>query len=110
MNKYESVIIMKPNLTEEEKNNKLDKYKKMFEGFSKKDVEVEDLGLKKLAYEMKGNKEGNYAIFKFYSNPENISEVERNYRIDDDVMKFITVKEEEECEEYETEEDEEMEV
>lgn len=110
MNKYESVIIMKPNLTEEEKNNKLDEYKKMFEGFSKKDVEVEDLGLKKLAYEIQKNKEGRYAVFKFYSNPENISEVERHYRIDEDVMKFITVKEEEECEEYESEEDEEMEV
>lgn len=110
MNRYESVIIMKPTLTEEEKNNKLNEYKNMFSKFAKREVEIEDLGLKRLAYEIKGNAEGRYAVFKFNANPENISEIERRYRIDDDVMKFITVKEDAECEENESEEDEEMEV
>ena len=39
-----------------------------------------------------GDKDGHYAVYTFYGKPEDISETERNYRIDDNVMKFITVK------------------
>ena len=107
MNKYESVIIIKPTLTEDEIKDTINKYKANYEKLSNKPVEVENLGKKKLAYEIQGNKEGHYAIFKFYSKPENILEVERNYRIDENIMKFITVKQEMEAEEEtETMEDE----
>ncbi len=107
MNRYESVIIMKPNLTEEEKSNEINTYKNFFEGLSKKPVDVEYLGKKKLAYEVQGNKEGNYAIFKYNANLEEVSEVERKFRVDDNVLKFITVRQEQE--EYEDMEDDEME-
>ena len=94
MNKYESVIIINPSLEEE-------KIKALIEKFSKlinKDGNVnsvEELGLKKLAYEIKKNKEGYYIVFKFEANPNLITELERVYRITDEVIKFIVVKEEE---------------
>lgn len=111
MNKYESVIIIKPNLSEEEKNNEINKYKEMYEKFSNEDVNVENLGKKRLAYEVRGNKEGDYTIFNFYANSEDIAEVERSMRIDDNVIKFITVKSELELEENdESMEDEDMEI
>ena len=56
---------------------------------------VEELGKRKLAYEIKKQKEGFYIVFKFEANPTLISELERNYRIADEVIKFIVVKEEE---------------
>ena len=99
MNKYESVIIIRPTLTEEDAKNTINKYKENFEKLSNKPVKVEDLGKKKLAYEIQGNKEGHYAVYTFYGKPEDISETERNYRIDDNVMKFITVKMDMEVEE-----------
>ena len=49
---------------------------------------------RKLAYEIKKQKEGFYIVFKFEAKPELISELERNYRITDEVMKFIVIKEE----------------
>ena len=111
MNRYESVIIMKPNLTEEEKQNKLDDYKKILEGFSNNEVSVEDIGKKKLAYEIHGNKEGNYAIFNYCANYEDVVDVERKLRGDDNVIKFISVRQEQELEqEDENFEDDEMEV
>lgn len=111
MNKYESVIIMKPTLTEDEKNEELKHYKELFEGFSNKPVKVEDLGTKRLAYEIQGNKEGSYAIFYFNAKTEDISEIERQYRIDDNVMKFITVRQEQELEDNnECMDDEDMEM
>ena len=52
------------------------------------------MGKRKLAYEIKKQKEGFYIVFKFEAKPELISELERNYRITDEVMKFIVIKEE----------------
>ena len=53
---------------------------------------VVDMGKRKLAYEIKKNKEAFYVQFNFESKPEAITELERIYRITDDVLKFITIK------------------
>ena len=51
---------------------------------------------KKLAYEIQKNKEGYYVVYNFEANPELISELERNYRIADEVIKFIVIRKDEE--------------
>ena len=56
---------------------------------------VDEVGKKKLAYEVKKNKEGYYVIINFEAQPELIVELERNYRITDEVLKFIVVRVEE---------------
>lgn len=91
MNKFESVIIMKPTLSAEEREKELNEYKKFLEGLSNKPVTIEDIGIKKLAYEIQKNKEGDYAIFNFYGKTEDVYDLERKYRLDDNVMKFITI-------------------
>ena len=50
--------------------------------------------MKKLAYEVKKNKEGFYILINFEAKPESIAELERNYRITDEVIKFIVVRQE----------------
>ena len=52
---------------------------------------ADNLGKKKLAYEVKKNKEGYYVVFYFTANPAIITEIERNYRITDDIIKFMTI-------------------
>ena len=52
MNKYESVIIIKPTLEKNERNEVMDKYQNIMKEFSGKDVKIEDLGMKKLAYQI----------------------------------------------------------
>ena len=106
MNKYESVIIINPKLEEKDIKETIDKYQKMMKDFSNRDVTIDEIGEKKLAYEIEKNKTGYYVVFNFCSKYENIAELERNFRIDDNVMKFITVRQEEQ--EYdESEENEE---
>ncbi len=94
MNKYESVIIVNPNLEEESVKNLIKKFSDLIntEGTVSS---VEEMGKRKLAYEIRKQKEGFYIVFKFEAKPELISELERNYRITDEVIKFIVVKEEE---------------
>ena len=94
MNKYESVIIINPSLEGEAIKALIEKFSNLINKNGKVDS-VEEVGNKKLAYEIKKNKEGYYVIIKFEANPEFISELERVYRITDEVIKFIVVKEEE---------------
>ena len=94
MNKYESVIIIIPNLEEEAIKALIEKISNLINTDGKVSS-VEEVGKKKLAYEIKKNKEGFYVVFKFEANPELITELERVYRITDEVIKFIVVKEEE---------------
>ena len=91
MNKYESVIIINPNVEEETVKVLIDRFSALINNDGKLE-KVDELGKKKLAYEIDKNKEGFYVVFEFDANPSLIAELERNYRIADEVIKFITVK------------------
>ncbi len=91
MNKYESVIIIKPSLDEEEINNITQKVKDIIEENGSV-TKVEKMGMKKLAYEIKKNKEGYYIIIYFEADPSIILEIERYYRITENIIKFLTVR------------------
>lgn len=93
MNNYESVIIINPNLEEEKIKEIISKVETLIDENGKV-TKVDVLGKKKLAYEIKKYKEGYYVVFYFQSESTFISELERNYRITDEIMKFITVKHE----------------
>ena len=91
MNKYESVIIINPSLEDEAIKNTV----KSFEDLINKEgkvLETNEIGRKKLAYEIKKNKEGYYVVYTFEAKPDSIKELERIYRITDEVIKFIVVR------------------
>lgn len=94
MNKYESVVIVNPNLEEESIKNLIKKFSDLINTDGNV-TSVEEMGKRKLAYEIRKQKEGFYVVIKFEAKPELIAELERNYRITDEVIKFIIVKEEE---------------
>lgn len=94
MNKYESVIIINPGLEVEATKKIIEKFSNLINTDGKVES-IEELGKKKLAYDIKKQTEGYYVVYKFEANPALISELERNYRITDEVMKFIVIKEEE---------------
>ncbi len=91
MNKYESVIIINPSVEEEGMKTLIQKFTDLIDKDGKVE-KVEELGKKRLAYEVKKNKEGYYVVFYFDANPQAIAELERNYRITDEVIKFIVVR------------------
>ena len=93
MNKYESIIIINPNVDEAG----LKALEEKFTGLINENGKVEnvtDMGKRKLAYEIKKNKEAYYMQFDFEAKPESITELERVYRITDEVLKFIVVRKE----------------
>ncbi|WP_334085715.1 30S ribosomal protein S6 [Helicobacter typhlonius] len=89
---YETMFILKPTLVEEEIKTQITFFKDVI---SKNDGEIEtclDMGMRNLAYEIKKNKRGYYYVIYFKAQPQLIKEIERNYRINENVLRFIVIK------------------
>ena len=95
MNKYETVFIINPSVEDAGVKSLIQKFSDLINSDGKVE-KVDELGKKKLAYEIKKNSEGNYVAINFEANPSLIAELERVYRITDEVMKFITIRKDEE--------------
>lgn len=92
MKHYETMFIIKPTLQEGEIKTKIDFFKDII---TKNEGVIEtclDMGMRNLAYEIKKNKRGYYFVIYFQSNPSLIAELERNYRINEDILRFLIVK------------------
>ena len=93
MRHYETIFLLKPTLTEEETKNKIETFKKVITDMEGEIVSCDDMGLKKLAYEVKGHKKGYYFVIYFTTaNTPLINELERLYKINEEVLKFMTIK------------------
>ena len=95
MNKYESVIIINPSVDAEKIKTLVERFTDLINNDGKVE-KVDELGKKKLAYEIKKNSEGIYVLINFEAAPSLIKELERVYRITDEVIKFIVVRKDEE--------------
>lgn len=94
MNKYELLCVFEPNTEEEKRNQLLDKFKGIIEA----DGEVENVdewGLRKLAYEINKIKEGYYVLMNFTTNPDTPKEINRNLKIADEVIRHMIIRIEE---------------
>ena len=88
---YETIFIMKSSVNEKSRKEVVSKIENYIKEKGKL-INTEDLGLKKLAYEIKKNKEGHYYLINFEMDKNDIAGLERIYRIQDEVLKFITVR------------------
>lgn len=93
MNNYESVLILNADLNKKEIQITLKEFSDFINKYGKVN-KVDEVGLKKLAYEINKHKEGYYVVILFELESENISQLERLYRYSENVLKFITVKQE----------------
>jgi len=90
MRKYETLFILRPTLEEEKRNEVIEKFKGIIA--SDGEVEkVEEWGVKRLAYEIEKIRDGYYVLVNFKATPELPKELERNFRISDDVLRYIVV-------------------
>ncbi len=91
MELYESLFIIRPSLSDEETNALIDKMKGVAEKAGAQFIKAENWGRKKLAYEVKRERKGTYAFFYFRAPNNTVGELERSYRLEDSVIKFLTV-------------------
>ena len=92
MRRYETIVILRPNSGEEEINRVIETTTQIIADEKGSVIELNNWGMKKLAYFIKKESLGYYVYFDFAGTPAAVSEIERKYRIDDVVLKYMTIK------------------
>jgi len=92
MRRYESVWVVNGDLPDEEVKATIDKFTKIIASHGGKLVSLAEWGRRKLAYKIQGTLRGYYVIADFAGQPATVKELERNYRIDDRIIRYLTVK------------------
>jgi small subunit ribosomal protein S6 len=96
MELYESLFIIRPSVSDEETNTLIEKMKSVADKTGAQFIKAENLGKKKLAYEVRRERKGTYAYFYFKAPNNTVGELERAYRLEDNIIKFLTIHHEKE--------------
>ena len=97
MRRYETIFIVRPNVAEDEIEAVINKTSSIIEGDGGTIIKIDKWGLKKLAYLIKKEAQGYYVHIDYAAIPASVSELERIFRIDDKVLKYLTVKLDDSC-------------
>ena len=92
MNNYETLFVVKPTLTDEETTAQIAKVKAVLEKEGATILATDNRGMRKLAYPVQKNERGVYTIIYYNAEGTLIHELERNLKINEEVIKFLTVK------------------
>jgi len=88
---YETVFILTPVLSDAQMKDAVDKFRKVLEDKKAEIINVEQWGLKKLAYPIEHKSTGFYNLIEFKATPETVAALELEYRRDEKVMRFLSV-------------------
>ena len=91
MRRYETIVILDSDLSEEERAPVFERVTSLFPQYSGFLVGIDEWGVKKLAYAIKKRPRGFYARIDFCGHGDLVGEIERFFRIDDRILKFMTV-------------------
>ena len=92
MNLYEHTIIARQDVSPSQLKQIQEKYSKIVEKLKGNIVKLENWGLMNLSYIIKKNKKGNYIHFKIKADGKIISELEKNEKIDKNLLRYLTVR------------------
>lgn len=95
MTKYELAVVVSAKLEEEDRAKVLEKVKALIERFGGQITNVDDMGKKRLAYEIQKMKEGYYSFIQFDAETSAPAEIESRMRIMDGVIRYLCVKQDE---------------
>ena len=92
MNQYETVFILTPVLSDEQMKEAVGKFKAILTNAGAEILNEENWGLKKLAYPIEKKSTGFYQLIEFKAEPTVIDKLEVNFRRDERILRYLTVK------------------
>jgi small subunit ribosomal protein S6 len=92
MRRSESVWVVNGDLPDEEVQSAIDKFSRIITSQGGTLVGLDEWGRRKLAYKVQGTARGYYVLADFAGSSETVKELERNYRIDDRIIRYLTTK------------------
>ena len=92
MNQYEAVFILTPVLSDIQMKEAVDKFKDILVAEGAEIVNDENWGMRKLAYPIQKKSTGFYQFLEFNADPTVVAKLELNFRRDERIIRFLTVK------------------
>ena len=92
MNRYETIFVINPDLGEDEVQNVVTKFTGIISSQNGIQLKLEDWGRRRLAYKIDKFSQGYYVLADFAGMPAGVAELERNLKIDDRILRFLSVK------------------
>ncbi len=92
--KYETMYILRPDLAEEIVDQTITKYQTMLTENGSGEIETQHRGKRRLAYELNKLKEGIYIQMNYTAPAAAVLELEKSFRISEEIVRFITVRDE----------------
>jgi small subunit ribosomal protein S6 len=96
--RYETIYIMRSDLSDQEADATINKFQALLTEKGATGLTLKHLGKRRLAYEIKKQKEGIYIQMNYSAPPHVIAEVEKIMRITDEIIRFLTVRLEDDIE------------
>ena len=91
---YETMYILRPDIAEDEVTNHIDKYNKLLEEFGGNILDSQMRGKRRLAYQIAKHREGIYVQLSHQGDGQHIFKIEKAMRLSEDVIRYMTVKQE----------------
>ena len=91
---YETMYILRPDIAEDEVTNHINKYNKLLEEFGGTILDSQMRGQRRLAYQIAKHREGIYVQLSHQGDGQHIFKIEKAMRLSEDVIRYMTVKQE----------------
>lgn len=92
MHRYETLFILHPEIPEAQVRETLDRVRRLIEGMEGQVAEIQDWGIRELAYPIRKQPRGTYVLAQYSSRPEVVKELERTLKLADEILRFISVR------------------
>jgi small subunit ribosomal protein S6 len=92
MRNYENLVIVKPTFTAEEINASIQAVEEVITSNGGEIAATSPMGMRKLAYPINKNERGYFHVIYYTIAPAAIAEIERRFRINEDLLRFVTIK------------------
>jgi small subunit ribosomal protein S6 len=100
---YETMYILRPDLPDHEADAAIAKYQDFLVQQESENITIQHRGRRRLAYDIKGHREGIYIQVNYTAIPKTIESLEKSMRLADDVIRYMTIKLEPEAVEQDAE-------
>ena len=88
---YEMMYILRPDLTEDQVQETINKYKDFLSEQGSEDIKIQNRGKRRLAYEIKNFQDGIYIQMNYRGNGKQVAPLERAMRLSDEVIRYLTL-------------------
>jgi len=92
MQRYETLFILHPEIPEAQVRETLDRVRRLIEGMEGQVTEIQDWGIRDLAYPINKQRRGTYVLAQYSAGPDVVKELERTLKLADEVLRFISVR------------------